>query len=231
MSEKRMLVSDTAIRRAPTEILWGEAAPIEHSVQIYTDDSLFIDALEGYASGGLRLGEAVIVIATKAHRRALERRLRARGCDLDKALAEDRYVPVDAEEALSQFMVDGQPDESLFNQVIDGLFARASAGGRQVRAFGEMVVLLWNDGNNSATVRLEHLWNQYLERAVFCLFCAYPRSSFSEDAAGAMQEICSHHSRIIPEYFKARLANPVGADLCVRPFFVAQLISLPKLRV
>jgi hypothetical protein len=96
-------------------------------------------------------------------------------------------------------MVDGQPDENLFNHLVDGLFARASADGRQVRAFGEMVVLLWNEGNNSATVRLEQLWNQYLERAVFCLFCAYPRSSFDQDAETAIQEICSHHSRIIPE--------------------------------
>jgi hypothetical protein len=194
-----MLARDLKVRRAPMEVIWGEAAPIEHSVQIYSDDSLFMDALEGYASGGLRLGESVIVIATKAHRRALERRLRARGYDVDRALAEDRYIPADAEKALSQCMVDGQPDEVLFNQLVDGLFARASAGGRPVRAFGEMVVLLWNEGNNSATVRLEQLWNQYLERAAFCLFCAYPRSAFTQDAAAAMLDICSHHSRIIPE--------------------------------
>ncbi len=194
-----MLARETKVRRAPTEVFWGEVAPIEHSVQIYADDTLFMDALEGYASGGLRLGEGVIVIATKLHRRALERRLRARGLDVDKALAEDRYIPVDAEEALSQFMVDGQPDEALFNQLIDALFARASAEGRQVRAFGEMVVLLWNEGNHSATVRLEHLWNQYLERATFCLFCAYPRSAFTQDADTAIGQICSHHSRIIPE--------------------------------
>ena len=194
-----MLVGDTKVRRAPMEVFWGEAAPIEHSVQIYSDDGLFMDALEGYASGGLRFGESVIVIATKAHRGALERRLLARGYDVAKAQAEDRYIPVDAEAALSQSMVDGQPDENLFNQVIDGLFARASAGGQRVRAFGEMVVLLWKEGNTSATVRLEHLWNQYLDRAAFCLFCAYPRSSFDGEADAAMLDICSHHSRIIPE--------------------------------
>jgi hypothetical protein len=194
-----MLARETKVRRAPMEVFWGEAAPLEHSVQIYSDDSLFMDALEGFASGGLRLGESVIVIATKSHRRAVERRLRTRGYDVDKAAAEDRYIPVDAEEALSQFMVDGQPDETQFNELVDGLFARASAEGRRVRAFGEMVVLLWNEDNNTATVRLERLWNQYLEHAVFSLFCAYPRSIFNGDAAAAMQEICSHHSRVIPE--------------------------------
>jgi hypothetical protein len=194
-----MLQRDTVVRRAPTEVFWGEAAPIEHSVQIYCDDSLFMDALEGYASGGLRLGENVIVIATKSHRAALERRLRTRGYDVAKAMAEDRYIPVDAEAVLLQFMLDGQPDENLFNEVIDRLFARASAGGQRVRAFGEMVVLLWKEGNTSATVRLEHLWNQYLDRAAFCLFCAYARSSFDGEADAAMLDICSHHSRIIPE--------------------------------
>jgi len=194
-----MLERNTVVRRAPTEVYWGEAAPIEHSVQIYSDDSLFMDALEGYTSGGLRLGENVIVIATKSHRGALERRLRVRGYNVAEAQAEDRYIPVDAEALLSQFMVDGQPDENLFNQVIDEFFARASANGHRVRAFGEMVVLLWNEGNTSATVRLEHIWNQYLDRAAFCLFCAYPRSSFNGDADAAMLDICSHHSRIIPE--------------------------------
>jgi len=130
-----MLERNTVVRRAPTEVYWGEAAPIEHSVQIYSDDSLFMDALEGYTSGGLRLGENVIVIATKSHRGALERRLRVRGYNVTEAQAEDRYIPVDAEAVLSLFMVDGQPDENLFNQVIDGFFTRASANGQRVRVY------------------------------------------------------------------------------------------------
>jgi hypothetical protein len=192
-----MLERNTVLRRAPTEVFWGEVAPVEHSVQIYDNDSLFMDALEGFASGGFRAGDSVIIIATKVHRGALERRLRARGYDVDLALRENRYIPVDAEEALSKFMVDGRPDEALFQKVIGDLFA--CAGGRRVRAFGEMVVLLWNQGNNHATVGLENLWNQYLEREAFCLFCAYPRSSFTQDAHTAIGEICRHHSRIIPE--------------------------------
>jgi hypothetical protein len=194
-----MLARDTVLRRAPTEVLWGEVAPVEHSVQFYDNESLFIDALEGFASGGLRTGKSVIVIATKVHRVALERRLRARGYDVDQARRENRYIPVDAQVALSQFMVEGWPNKALFNEVVAELFERARTDGRRVRAFGEMVVLLWKQGNNSATVRLEHLWNEYLQREAFCLFCAYPRRSFTQDAATAILEICSHHSRIIPE--------------------------------
>src|SRR5688572_11846816 len=103
--EIHMLARDSVLRRAPTEVFWGEVAPVEHSVQFYDNDGLFIDALEGFASGGLRTGESVIVIATKLHRGALERRLRARGYDVDKARRENRYIPVDAQEALTQFMV------------------------------------------------------------------------------------------------------------------------------
>ena len=35
----------------------------------------------------------------------------------------------------------------------------AQNGSRQVHAFGEMVALLWAQGNHKATIRLEELWD------------------------------------------------------------------------
>src|SRR4051812_37599547 len=50
-----------------SEIFWGEIAPCEHMVQIYGEDSAFLDALEGFTAGGLRGDEGVVVIAMPAH--------------------------------------------------------------------------------------------------------------------------------------------------------------------
>jgi hypothetical protein len=194
-----MLRDNTYPRRAPTEVLWGDSAPFEHSLQIYADEGLFVDALEGFVSGGLRVGEGLIVIATAAHRRALERRLVARGYDVDLARAQDRYIPVDAAAALSQFMVNGWPDNARFNQLIAEYVARASGNGQRVRAFGEMVAILWNQGEQSATLQLEDLWNRFIERQPISLFCAYPRMGFAPEAGESFAQICSHHSRVIPE--------------------------------
>jgi len=110
-----MSTADTCLSRSPTEICWEEIAHDDHSVQIYADSQSFLDALEGFASSGLRAGESVIVIATEVHRRALERKLERRGYKLEQTKLGNRYIAVDAEATLAQFMVDGRVDSEKFN--------------------------------------------------------------------------------------------------------------------
>ncbi|MDP8962147.1 MAG: hypothetical protein M3N32_11105 [Actinomycetota bacterium] len=43
---------------------------------------------------------------------------------------------------------------------MDGLTERAAAVGRDVCIYGELVALLWEEGNILAGVALEDLWNQ-----------------------------------------------------------------------
>ena len=79
-------------------------------------------------------------------------------------------------------MVSGSPDPRLFNQVVGSLVAQLAEGGRGVRAFGEMVAILWEQGNRAAAVRLEELWNELQKTQTFALFCAYPIEGFSDDS-------------------------------------------------
>jgi MEDS: MEthanogen/methylotroph, DcmR Sensory domain len=181
-------------------VFWGEIAPTEHCCQIYGDDATIMDALEGFIGSGLRAGDGVIVIATAGHLHALEQRLRGNWLDLDRARWKDRYIALLAQETLGKFMLNGWPDEELFKSTVNGIIARARGNGRKVRVFGEMVALLWAEGNAGATVRLEHLWNELQTDEHFPLFCAYPRSGFTQDAAVSMQMICDTHSKVIPGY-------------------------------
>jgi hypothetical protein len=180
-----------------SHIFWGELAPSEHLIQIYEDDDVFLDALEGFVAEGLGVGESVVVIATSQHLNSLEQRLYARGLNLNLAISQDQYMPVNADEALGQFLVDGWPDQERFEAVVTRILARARRGGRRVRAFGEMVALMWEWGFQGGTVRLEHLWNQYRQQEAFALFCAYPKTGFTEDARSSVQCICETHSRVI----------------------------------
>jgi hypothetical protein len=178
---------------------WGEIAPCEHLVQIYSDDGVFLDALEGFVAGGLDAGDGLVVIATHAHLHALEERLRLRGFDLAAARVRDQFIALDAEETLSRFMVDGWPDDDRFHRLIAELLERAGADGRRVRAFGEMVALLWARGDCGATVRLEYLWNNLCRTSAFSLFCAYPKIGFTQSPDLAVQAICAVHSRVISD--------------------------------
>jgi hypothetical protein len=179
------------------EVFWGEMSPCEHLVQMYDEDTALNDALEGFIGGGLRSGESAIVIATPAHLAHLDHRLRAQGLDLDAMMADDRYIACDAAHTLRMFMRNGWPDEQHFSEVVHGLLARAKTHGRRVRAFGEMVALLWEQGHTAATVHLEHLWHGLCREKSFALFCAYPKSGFTQDATASVQEICDAHSKVI----------------------------------
>jgi hypothetical protein len=139
----------------------------------------------------------VIAIATEAHLAALDRRLRAMEIDVDTAVAEDRFIALSAEATLDRFMVNGWPNDGRFVATVTSVIERARGEGRKVRAFGEMVAVLWARGHYAATVRLEHLWNRLLEDDSFPLFCAYPKAGFTRGPSESISELKFAHSKVI----------------------------------
>jgi hypothetical protein len=189
--------SNIPVPATQNSVFWGEIAPCEHIAQFYEHDSVLLDALAGFVGGGLKQGEGVIVLATDEHLKALDQRLNASGVDLQKAKSQDQYIAVLAEDALGKFMVNQWPDDQLFANFVAELLARAQNGGRRVRAFGELVALMWAMGQIAATVRLEFLWHQLCHQKSFSLFCAYPKAGFTEDPLKSLDVIRATHSRII----------------------------------
>ncbi len=187
--------SETGWQHARSEIFWGEIAPCDHVLQIYDSDEVFLDALAGFVGAGINSGECCIVIATDTHLAELERKLTNLGIQVPNLLSEKMYVPVNASEVLAKFMVNGWPDEDLFNKTISEIIGSCTK--RRIRAFGEMVAILWAEGHNGATVQLEHLWNKFCEQEAFCLFCAYPKTGFTNDINDSFMHICGSHSKMI----------------------------------
>jgi DcmR-like sensory protein len=208
-------------QQSKANIFWGEIAPCDHVVQIYENDAIFLDALAGFVGGGINAGDCCIVIATDTHLQALETRLLQYGVHTQVLIANNSYIPLNAEELLSRFMVNGWPDEALFIKEISTLIEKAGAGNRRIRAFGEMVAILWAQGNYGATVHLEHLWNRFCAQKSFCLFCAYPKSGFTDDINTSIMHICGTHSKMISGsekqltevYYRDTEKVPEGEDL------------------
>lgn len=182
---------------SPVRVFWGEIAPSDHIAHFYDDEDSFLLTLAGFIAEGLAKGESAIVIASPQHLAGLEHRLAKCGLDLAGALLEERYIAVDAEAALASFMRKDWPDDQLFAEMVGNLIRRASRKGRGVRAFGEMVALLWAKGQQEATIRLEYLWNTFCRNYGFCLLCSYPRAGFTKDPQQSIAEICGHHSRYL----------------------------------
>lgn len=184
-------------QKAPSQIFWGEIAPLDHVVQIYENDEVFLDLLAGFVHGGILADESAVVIATEEHLAGLSSRLDAMGLNFAELIRTQQYIPLVAEETLERFMVNDWPDENLFMTAVREIIQTAKKDGRRVRAFGEMVALLWSQGHIGATVRLEHLWNKFYENEAFCLFCAYPKTGFTQDAETSLMHICSAHTKMV----------------------------------
>ena len=100
---------------------------------------------------------------------------------------------------LSQFMVDGMPSSALFKDAIGPVFEKACGRRRDcvVRAYGEMVDVLWKTGQTVAATRLEMLWNDLARSEAFSLLCGYAMGNFYKDAA--VEEICAQHSHVLTD--------------------------------
>src|SRR5688572_21396991 len=79
----------------------------EHFVQFYESDAFLAASVAEFMGGGLRAGEAGIVIATPEHVGAIEERLAEAGLDVAAMKAAGQYYALDAAETLGRFMVDG----------------------------------------------------------------------------------------------------------------------------
>lgn len=179
---------------------WSEMSEMEHFVQFYEADAFLLNSLGGYIGTALKAGEVAIVVATGVHREGLDALLQASGLDVTEAAASGKYISLDAAETLSKFMVDGSPEPGRFAEIVGGVIERAGSGGQRVRAFGEMVALLWAEGNYPAAIRLEELWNGLMSQTQsFSLYCAYQMNGFDgEELAGKLGDVCTTHSRVIP---------------------------------
>src|SRR5581483_7402287 len=155
-----------------------------HSVQFYEGDQYLVEGVSRFIGGALGAGDAGIVIATPEHRAGLARSMSDQGLDLARAVRQGRYVELDAAETLASFMNAGGPDPSRFASLVGGAVdgaSRAAGSSRRVAAFGEMVALLWADGQAEAAIRLEQLWNDLARTRVFSLHCAYPMHFFQRE--------------------------------------------------
>lgn len=182
---------------SPPEFLWGPSRRGDHLVQLYSSRDEFLNALEAWVAGGLQMGEAVVVIATPPHRIQLELRLRSRLLEPLALQLDDRLLLLDAKDTLERFMRDGLPARDPFDELIDRLMERAGSDGRRVRAFGEMVVLLWREGNREAALRLEEFWNAACERHGLALLCSYPQAVFGADPGESIRRVCDAHTSLI----------------------------------
>lgn len=171
----------------------------DHLVQFYKDDHFLTDVVTNYVAPALLNGEGAIIIATEKHIFMFEEALRKLPLNTSLLRLTGQLVMINAEVALSQFMVNGLPDSQKFGETVADALYEMKSKFPQVKAYGEMVNILWNDGNIYGTIALEKLWNTLLNKKDFTLLCAYSLDSLTEEKGGiGFSEVCQCHSHVIP---------------------------------
>ncbi len=192
-----------------------------HQVFFYDAHDELVLAVTDHVAAGLAEGETALVIATADHLAAIDVALFERGVDVSRARLSSRYLTLDAAATLDSFSVDGSPEADRFATVIGGLLDAVPAGSA-VRAFGEMVALLWDRGDVAGAMALESLWNDLAEDRHFSLLCGYPSTALHSAQLDDVRQVCHLHSAVLPpsRYGSASSARPEAGDAASSGVFV-----------
>ena len=190
-----------AMTDAPWKRLLAEPGENGHIVQLYQDDAFFCEAVAHFAAEGLTRGESIILVATQPHWKIISQQLRGRGIRDDDLVREGQLTLLDADETLPKFMRGNLPDGNIFKPLARSTIERARCDGKfpRIRWWGEMVNVLYVDGNPRASTRLEEFFDEVAHEENIAIFCSFLMDKFDpriyDEAFG---NVCRTHSHVIP---------------------------------
>jgi CheY-like chemotaxis protein len=161
-------------RLRPTQTAEKDAS-YRHQVEFYTEDDSLLDGFARFVLTALTAGKAAIAIVTESHREKLMQKLLADKL-IDTVSIESHYISVDAEKALSAFMVNGVPDKQKFLELVGELIAAAQAAtGTSIplAACGEGASILWAQGKLDAAIQLERFCDEIAQTHKINIVCGY----------------------------------------------------------
>jgi hypothetical protein len=184
-----------------------------HAVRFYEDAQSLSRMVATFIAEGFIVNLPAIIIATPEHRDAILDKLTAMSFDLAHLTEQNDLVVLDARDTLALFMVDGMPNAEKFEAAMLPIIDAVCRGRTDcvIRAYGEMVDVLWKDGMEAAAVRLEMLWNQLANTRQFSLLCGYSMGSFYK--AAAFDAICHQHTHVLSPQGDAAPVTARGATI------------------
>jgi hypothetical protein len=199
-------------------------------VQLYQDDDFYAEAISHFAAEGIVRGESIILVATKPHWQSISQRLDDKGLDVARLFRRGQLTVLDADDTLPKFMVGKDPDGGIFKPLAKQAIAKARAGGAypRVRWWGEMVNVLYVDGNPRGSNRLEQLFDEVAQEESIAIFCSFLMDKFDPKIYDeAFGNVCRTHSHVIPadDYVRHRLIVNMAISQVIGELSAAQLQS------
>jgi DcmR-like sensory protein len=173
------------------------ASPGYHAVRFYENEKSLAQIVAEFLAEGLAAGHPGIVVASPSQRASIVRELVARSLDVVQLQRSNDLLLLDGKDTLAAFMPDGRLDAEAFTNIMCEAIKSVCRGRVDctVRIYGQMVDILWQDGQQHAALRLEMLWNQLAHAQALSLMCGYAMGHFYKDVD--VDDVCNHHTHVI----------------------------------
>lgn len=166
----------------------------DHPVHIYERDADLVESVARWVHDGLVHDDVILLIATPEHVAAVEREVASLGGDLTGF--RERHVVLDVDAVRHDLVVDGHADANRFAELVGRVVTGAREQRRRVRAFGELVAVLWHEQQVAAALELETMWDAMARHADLAILCAYPSSVLADADVRDVHLMCRAHSSV-----------------------------------
>ena len=155
--------------------------------------------LTQYVKEGLVNGEGIVIIARPVLRKAVISKMDASGLDVQALKSECQIKFFDADFLLSGFLIDGVLDEQGFQQFVASPVLAMQLKFGKVRAFGEMVDVLWKNDQQDLAIELEGWWDELCNKHELMFLCTYLLDSLDPNSYdNSLERICKCHTHLLP---------------------------------
>ena len=196
--------------------LLAEPGPDGHIVQLYQDPAFYGEAISHFAAEGFARRESIILVATAPNWENISTRLSAKGFDIDALKREGQLTVLDADRTLPRFLKHNMPEAETFKGLARATIRKARQGGKypRVRWWGEMVNVLYVNGNRRGSTRLEELFDEVAHEEQIAIFCSFLMDKFDPSIYdGPLGDVCRTHANLIPDGDYARHRECVDAAI------------------
>lgn len=171
-------------------------SPQNHICEFYPSAEARIKSLCNFIVPGIIKDEAVVVIATFENLLMLRNTLILYAIDIDEVVKSGQLVLLNAQKTLEQFIRQDHIDYMLFFNLMCNLLDDLKEKFHGIRAYGEMVDVLYQTKSLELTLELEQLWADISLQYNFSLLCGYTAESFRGNH-GHIKKICTTHTHLI----------------------------------
>ncbi len=169
-------------------------------MQFYASDEHLCTTVGAFIAEGLIAGDPAVVIATAAHQGGILEDLYRRHIDAAEAIRLGDLICLDADALLTKLMSSDRPDPEAFRAHVGDFVLQTMKGRRRqtMRAYGEMVDVLWQQDQPEQAILLERFWNELAHSHRFNLLCGYSIGHFYKHAEYA-DRVRAEHTHVVSQ--------------------------------